>query len=91
MLLSMQNGKQNDLIVMYFSKAFDKVAHNRLLHKLNECGVKGKTLRLIQAFLSERSQNADLDHSKSKSFPVLSGYLKAPYWAQPQGSVLGMH
>ena len=80
-LLSMQNGNQNELIVMDFSKAFDNVAHNRLLYKLNKCGVKGKSLRWIQAFLSERSQSVVLDNSKSKSIPVLSGV--------PQGSVLG--
>ena len=81
MLLSMQNGNLNDLIIMDFSKAFDKVAHNRLLYKLNKCGIKGKTLRWIQAFLSGKSQSLVLNSSKSKSIPVLSGV--------PQGSVLG--
>ena len=29
----MQAGVQNDVVVMDFAKAFDKVAHNRLLYK----------------------------------------------------------
>ena len=65
MLRSMQNGNQNDLIVVDFSKAFDKVIRYRL-YKLNKYGVKGKTLRWIQAFLNERSLSVVLDNSKSK-------------------------
>ena len=42
MLLSMQNGNQKDLIVMDFSKAFDKVAHNSLLYKLNNTVLRGR-------------------------------------------------
>ena len=42
----MQTGIQNDVVVMDFAKAFDKVAHNRLLYKLSlyMYGVKGNTL-----------------------------------------------
>jgi hypothetical protein len=29
----MENGKQTDILVMDFSKAFDKVSHSLLLHK----------------------------------------------------------
>ena len=36
----MQKGHQNDVVVMDFAKAFDKVAHNRLLYKLSSYGVK---------------------------------------------------
>ena len=38
---NMQKGVQNDVVVMDFAKAFDKVAHNRLLFKLSSYGVKG--------------------------------------------------
>ena len=37
---NMQKGHQNDVVVMDFAKAFDKVAHNRLLYKLSSYGVK---------------------------------------------------
>ena len=35
---------ETDLIVMDFSKAFDKVPHRRLLYKLDWYGVRGGTL-----------------------------------------------
>ena len=65
---------------MDFAKAFDKVAHNRLLYKLSSYGVKGNTLGWIGSFLSGRSQQVVLEGKSSSSAPVLSGV--------PQGSVL---
>ena len=38
---NMHKGHQNDVVVMDFAKAFDKVAHNRLLYKLPSYRVKG--------------------------------------------------
>ena len=35
--------KQHDLAVLDFSKAFDRVPHERLLKKLDHCGIRGKT------------------------------------------------
>ena len=35
--------KQTDLIIMDFAKAFDKVPHRRLLHKLDYYGIRGTT------------------------------------------------
>ena len=35
---------QTDLIVLDFSKAFDVVPHQRLLHKLDHYGIRGSTL-----------------------------------------------
>ena len=78
---NMQEGIQNDVVVMDFAKAFDKVAHNRLLYKLSSYGVKGNTLGWIGSFLSGRSQKVVLEGKSSSSIPVLSGV--------PQGSVLG--
>ena len=78
---NMQKGHQNDVVVMDFAKAFDKVAHNRLLYKLPSYGVKGNTLGWIGSFLSGRSQKVVLEGKSSSSAPVLSGV--------PQGSVLG--
>ena len=52
----MQKGFQNDVVVMDFAKAFDKVAHNRLLYKLSSYGLKRNTLGWISSFLSGKSQ-----------------------------------
>ena len=40
-----------DVVYLDFSKAFDKVDHNILLHKLKILGINGKTLKLVQRFL----------------------------------------
>jgi hypothetical protein len=40
---SLAKGKQVDVILLDFSKAFDKVPHHRLLHKLDYYGVRGNT------------------------------------------------
>ena len=32
---NLDDGKQTDVLIMDFSKAFDKVSHNLLIHKLN--------------------------------------------------------
>jgi len=77
----MEQGKQTDILVMDFSKAFDKVSHALLLQKLNHYGIRGKVNRWIQSFLSHRSQKVVLDGHKSESVAVESGV--------PQGSVLG--
>ena len=41
---NMQMGKQTDLILLDLSKAFDKVAHEKLLLKLHQYGIRGDTL-----------------------------------------------
>ena len=75
------NGGVVDTIYMDFSKAFDKVPHRRLLHKLKAYGVNGPALNWIKAFLSNREQIITVNGEKSYQASVLSGV--------PQGSVLG--
>ena len=43
---SMQMGKQTDLIRLDFSKAFDKVAHEKLISKLHFYGIRGQNTKL---------------------------------------------
>ena len=78
---SMQKNTQVDAVVMDFSKAFDKVAHNRLIYKLDFYGIRGQTLAWIKDFLSNRKQRVLIGGESSEEAPVTSGV--------PQGSVLG--
>ena len=73
--------KQTDLIIVDFAKAFDKVPHRRLLHKLEYYGIRGSTHKWINSWLSRRTQQVVLDGQASDPVQVLSRV--------PQGSVLG--
>ena len=74
-------GKQIDVILLDFCKAFEKVSHTKLLRKQHQYGIRGKLLSWIQAFLGNRSQRVVIDGEESDSIPVNFGF--------PQCSVLG--
>ena len=78
---SMNKCHQTDLILLDFSKAFDCVPHQRLLHKLQYYGISGPTLYWVKSFLSNRTQHVSINGSHSALANVTSGV--------PQGSVLG--
>ena len=71
---------QTDVVVLDFSKAFDFVPHQCLLHKLDHYGIRGTTLNWIQNFPTNRTQKVVVDGSSSESARVRSGV--------PQGTVL---
>ena len=61
-------GKQVDLILLDFSKAFDKVSHPKLLFKLPQHGVKGNTLNWMRALLVVRTQAVVLERRAHQRF-----------------------
>jgi hypothetical protein len=48
---SLADGNQIDIILLDFSKAFDKVPHQRLIHRLNYYGIRDKHLNWITDFI----------------------------------------
>ena len=78
---SLDKGIQIDMLVLDFSKAFDRVPHQRLLQNLQHFRVQGSLHSWIASFLSDRTQSVVVEGSSSDSVPVVSGV--------PQGSVLG--
>jgi len=78
---SVYKKKQTDLILLDFSKAFDKVSHEKLALKIHCYGIRGPALIWFKGFLDNRHQSVIVNGSSSEPIPVSFGV--------PQGSVLG--
>ena len=64
-----------------FSKAFNKVCHKEIIHKLKRNGISGKSLKLLTNFLKNGKQIADFN-------------VQCSFWASvnagvPQGYIIG--
>ncbi len=73
--------KQIDVLYLDMSKAFDKVSHATLLHRVRQFGFGGNILKWFRSYLTNRHQRTTILGTTSKSLPVTSGV--------PQGSILG--
>ena len=78
---NLDKGKQTDMILLDFSKAFDKVNHLSLLRKIDNYGIRNNIYLWIKSFLSNRTQRVQVDGVLSSPAEVTSGV--------PQGTVLG--
>ena len=70
-----------DMIFFDFSKAFDRVPHNLLIHRLAQLGIHGSLLNWLASFLTSRTQSVHVSDLYSPPTSVASGVI--------QGSVLG--
>ena len=77
----LKRGLQSNVLIMDFSKAFDKVGHRHIAEKLDFYGIRAKTKQWITDFLADRTQTVVVDGECSYTASVQSGV--------PQGSVLG--
>ena len=78
---ALDEGNQVDVVSLDFSKAFDRVPHQALLHKLCNFGISGDLLNWCQDYLSNRTQRVLIDGYSSSLTEITSGV--------PQGSILG--
>ena len=69
------------IVFIDLAKAFDSLNHDLLLHKLACLSLHPSTLRLLQSFLSNRTQCVKVGSTTSSSVPLIKGV--------PQGSLLG--
>ena len=74
------SGKQTGVAILDFSKAFDKVAPNRLLHELDSYGTTENLHLWLQTFRTEQHMKIVIEGEESHEVPVDSGV--------PQGTVL---
>ena len=76
------NSKQYSIATYIdFSKAFDTVDHDILIHKLSKLGITGNTQKLIFNYLENRKQKTIVNDIESELENIVCGV--------PQGSVLG--
>ena len=66
-------------VALDISKAFDRVWHAGLLHKLKFYGISGQIFGLISSFLSNRRLRAVLDGKSSQEIQLMLESLKAPF------------
>ena len=71
----MKDRKQNDVVVMDFAKAFNKVSHTRLLHKLHVYGIDPEPCGWSRSFLWSRTQHVvvHVDSDVSEEVEITSG------------------
>ena len=71
---------QTDMILLDFSKAFDKVPHIKLIQILKAFKIHKDVVKWIESLLQTRTQQTVVDNHFSQKLKVISGV--------PQGSVL---
>jgi hypothetical protein len=64
-----------DATSTFFAKAFDKVSHPRLLHKLEHYGIHGNNKNWIKSFLNNRTQAVALENTISDNVDVMTLHL----------------
>ena len=78
---ALDSGKEVRAVFCDISKAFDRVWHVGLLHKLRAAGVTGEILNWFNNYLSDRKQRVVLSGAVSDWLFIRAGV--------PQGSILG--
>ena len=78
---ALDEGKEVRVVFCDISKAFDRVWHKGLLHKLESKGVSGPLLKWLSNYLSNRSQRVVINGTQSSCLQLQAGV--------PQGSILG--
>ena len=73
--------KYVDMLYLDFSKAFDRVSHEKLIHCLTKYKIDIRILNWLKDYLSSRSQRTIVENIFSNRCNITSGV--------PQGSVMG--
>ena len=72
MLRGIKSVKQSDVVVMGFTKGFNKVLHTGLLHKLHIILIDPETCGWSRSFLCGRIQHVVVDGESSEEVEITS-------------------
>ena len=78
---ALERRQQVDVIYLDFSKAFDRVSHEKRLFKLECLGIGGSLLAWFQLYLSGRRHRVVIDNESADFLPLAPGVS--------QGSISG--
>ena len=79
-VISLNNNQTCAAILLDLSKAFDSVNRSILLYKLHAYGIRGPPYKLLESYLSNRTQYIHTNSIKSDQYPSSCGV--------PQGSTI---
>lgn len=80
-VLNLDKSKKCMAVFLDLAKAFDTVSHQILLDRLQNTGIRGPALSLIENYLTDRKQCVKIDDIYSDPLTITRGV--------PQGTVLG--
>ena len=79
---AMEAGEEAEATMCDLSKAFDCIQHEKLLQKLETCGIRGGPLKLMQSYLQHRTQmvygDGELSGALHNGCGVVQGSLMGP-------------
>ena len=78
---NLDKNEETSLVFLVQSKAFDRIFHDGLKHKLRTIGVNWAAFNLLCNYLENRQVRVVLNRQKSKNFKITASV--------PQGSILG--
>lgn len=78
---ALDSGKEIRVVICGISKAFDRVWHKGLIHKLKQAGISDNLLSWFGNYLNGRCQSVDINGSISDWLTIRASV--------PQGSILG--
>ena len=78
--MSFDKGNQVDMAILDFSKAFDTVPHDRLLHMLGSYGITGTLHTWLTCFLTECTMQVVVEGTSSSATTVDSGVPQGSAW-----------
>ena len=78
---NLERGRESDVIILDFSKAFDCVNHRKLLHKLSSYGINKQILIWIKSFLESKTRVVVVESQDNLNLCwLILDFFKVVHW-----------